>query len=808
MKKIIAMLLCAVIMAVSVVPAAALVDFSGNTAVITDDTYTLGDVNGDGAVDMHDSLDARKFCAGIGELDEMAGDINADGKINAADLLIMKKCNAGLDSLENYNDTEAAVDVFTIAGNPISTYSIVYHKDAKYVENAYYSADTLRNYIDLATGCDLHVVTEPEGENVIEFVDVTTVEGLEEELFIENYKYEVVDGNLYIYGTFRGNMYAVNDILENYLGYRFFHDDFTYLYNARVIDIPEGTSVTYRPGAFMRFTGQNMTSEKGGLYFRRGLNGSTLYSHDGIAYGTLTGPHFINAHSYGYYWKMATGEVDVYFDGTNDDEYWAKYDAGFQQNELEWNPCSTNDMIYGTLFRGLLETMRLVQGWHTFRDHTSSMSFSICDNPNYFCTCKDCRYIYSSAVLDREGTVGLGCGGAGLNLYLANRACRDIKEFYGEYDEDGFWNGRAAGMNETGEISDDDWYSYGYGEALYDVYPTMKLYTILYDHTPPKADLLTNEKYEDIIPEDNLIIMYCGCYCNNHIMGSGDCNGGTNILGQSGEQSATALKGWGEVCKKSGASIWFWYYGVSYNCFLGDSPNVFNLWYDYKYMAEECNVTGFFYEGGSGGYIFENLKAYLATIMAWSVEKDEKGDVSCMSYEKFIAAMQEYLMMYYGDGWEYVYEYLVMQDEASELTGCYVNNLDYPGDMLDYAYMCDNYEHMRELIVKALAAADSEFEIQNCEYLLMNIEYLGLSAVHTTWYEQEQNKAVYEERYTWLYNYIKDNGVELWVYDINDIVLDMSENPMELFYGGGSWNPANADTWSWTGSVPQWGFHG
>ena len=93
----------------------------------------------------------------------------------------------------------------------------------------------------------------------------------------------------------------------------------------------------------------------------------------------------------------------------------------------------------------------------------------------------------------------------------------------------------------------------------------------------------------------------------------------------------------------------------------------------------------------------------------------------------------------------------------------------------------------------------------------MNAEFLGLSACHNSWYLEstdEAQKAVYVERYEWLYNFIKDNGVDLWVYDIDEIPFDASKSPMKLFYNGGSWNIDNADTWGYNGSTPVWGFHG
>ncbi len=806
MKKIISMLLCLVMVGSMFISTAALTSNNTGYNVHSDHTFTLGDVNEDGKINARDLLEVKKSCVGVADININAADICADGTINAKDYLFMKKCMAKVDSFDDYQSGKP-IDKVTIAGNDISEYCIVYPADAKYVENAYYAATTLSNYVYSATGVTLPVVAEATTEHVIEMVDVTKIEGLEEELEIENYKYEVVGGNLYIYGTRRGNMYAVYDILEDVLGYRFYAPQHVYVYNERVIDIPEGVSVFHNPGTNFRYSGQNFGKDKTGFYLANRMNGSQLYSHEGVEYGTLTGPHWINAHSYDYYWRIATGKVDVVFNGTNTNDYKAKYDAGFQQKSLEWNPCSTSDEVYATLFRGLLEIMRYISGWHTFRDETSSMSFSICDNPNYFCSCSGCRYIYSSGT-DRTLGKRLEAGGAGLNIYLANRACRDITAYY---------EGRPA------STADDGTNEYGtYGEAIKDAYPNMKLFTIFYDSTAPNENLFTDKRYADLIPEENLIIMYCAQVCNNHALGSGECAGKLTTLERDGLESTASMKGWGEACAKTGAELWFWYYGVSYNTYLSDSPNIFNIYHDFKFAAEECHVTGFFYEGGSGGYIFENLKAYLAAKYMWSLEEDENGNVTGMSYAEFEATIMEYLRMYYGDGAEYIYEYIVMQDEAGNINTtsgdvygtiesfCYVNNLDYPGDMFDYNYMRDNYEYMRELILRALALAEGD-QIRRCEYLLMNAEFLGLSACHKSWYlesDDAEQKAVYEERYEWLYNFVKDNGVDLWNYNINDIDLDMSKSPMKLFYDGGSWNADNAATWGYNGKKPTWGFHG
>ncbi len=928
MKKLIAALLCAMMIVSSVVTVAASsasdIAFKGNSArvnhVVGDD-YILGDANNDGVADAKDLLELKRHLVGMETGNLSNANIVLDGSVDAKDYLALKKCQADVDSLENYKGSDYAVDKFTIAGNDISEYDIVYFEDTKlegvdpysldydpsdidYALNNYFAADTLRKYINIATGINLGTTTTQERAHKIEFINVDNDPALEEELEIENYKYEVRDGDLYIYGTRRGAMYAVYEILEEYLGFRFYNDTFTYQYSERFVDIPEGTSVFHNSYLEFRICKQSFWRNNEAHYFARHLNGSQHGESD-VAHGTLTGPHFINAHSYGYYWMMATTMADVdVSDATSVSDY-AKYSAKDVKknapNEATWNPCFTCDGDYATLFRGLLETIRYCQSWgHTFRKDTSLMSFSICDNRTV-CTCVECQFVA------KKGSTGvgvlkytrLGCGEAGLNLYMANRACDDIKKYY---------DGRAASVDSYGPDEEQE-IEYclgeidsGYGQAIKDEYPDLRLYTILYDHTVPHEKLFSGEGYVErfgygydaIIPRDNLCIMFCGNPCNNHYMGANECNGNLNMLGDSGEKDAEAFAAWGDVTKRSGATMWFWYYPVNYNTYVTDSPNIFNIWYDFKYVVEECNVTGIYYEGASKGYLFENLKAHLAAEFMWSMVEDENGNLSYMSYDEFLEVIEEYLMIHYGKGWEYVYEYIKMQDEAGNVndvkkynadgtplldengdhvsaTICYINNLDYMGDMFDYEYMNENYEEMRELIQKGWALVDSNDAqmYQRYEFLWMNIEILGLSAVRKSWYLSEtataEQKQTYMERYDALFEFLTtermnegdningrewnstdwDNDLKIepfkhlylnmnkpynwpeeiakikdyyklspyglvtgdWVEETNED-LNRDGKIEDYFEPGGETWRKYSEGWEWTGSTPSWGYYG
>ncbi|MBR6650071.1 MAG: DUF4838 domain-containing protein [Clostridia bacterium] len=796
MKKLLSFSLCLMMILSAAIPALALNKNESYFDTVADNSFTVGDANDDGMVNAYDSVEMKKYCVGMSEVNADGSDINSDGTVNAKDLLILKKCHAGVDSISNYED-DNVVDTFTIAGNDISKYSIVYHEDSKYIENIYFSADTLRKYIKIATGTNLNVGTEPVTEYKIEFVDVTTIPGMEEKLHIENYYYEVVDGNLFIYGTRRGSLYSVFEIAEDYLGYRFYSDEYVYMNDARVVDIPEGTESYREPVIEYRFSGQCFSRDTADShFFPRRLNGNQLYGCAEEYRGTLTGPEIANAHSYDYHWRMATGRVDVNYDGTNGAGYYEKYLAGEQKDGVSWNPCFTNDAVYGTLFRGLLESIRYHSSWKKFWEETTSVSFSICDNRTV-CTCTSCKYIMSSGN-DRLLGKRLECGEAGLNLYLANRACRDIQVYY----ED-----RPASTVEIGEKTSIS--EYGYGEAITDYYPGLQIYTILYDHTPPHELLMTDPRYADIVPHENLIIMFCGNPCNNHYMGSGECGNNVNILGMNGKVDADSFKAWGDITKQTGTEMWFWYYAVNYNTYLSDSPNIINIWYDFKYVVEECNVTGIIHEGQSVGYLFEDLKAHMSTMLMWSFERDENGDIVFMSFEEFCETMKEYLKIFYGDGYEYIYDYIWMHDEAGNESGiCYVNNCDYPGDMFGYEYIRENYEEMRGLLTKALALAEGD-QIRRIEQLIVGCDVLGHSACHKTWYLEgtEETRAVYTERYTWMYNYIKDNNMNVGLgKNVQDIALDYEKTPLVLYYSAGTWRAELNDEWVWTGSTPGWGY--
>lgn len=326
-------------------------------------------------------------------------------------------------------------------------------------------------------------------------------------------------------------------------------------------------------------------------------------------------------------------------------------------------------------------------------------------------------------------------GYSGLYLSLYNRACVDVQEYY----------------------------------------PGVRLMGIVYAKDFPKT----------IKPDENLIILYCGTGCNNHMLGREDCyEKGGQLNNSNNNNDVFALNYWGDACEETGAELWFWVYPVTYHYYLIGCPNIPNLYYDTKYLIDECNVTGFYYEGGGRTYNFEALKAHVSARLMWDTD---------MTYDEFVEVCKEYLYMSYGDGYEEIWEYIEMQTEAGDQCGtCFINNFDRPGDMYSYEYLAENYEYMRALLVTAYEKAERSAHKSKIETLIMSCDFMGLSSVHTDWYVNKNNVELYKERYANMYNYIVNNNIvtfsESGVYPVPES-LDYETNPMTQFYVNGSRRP-------------------
>ncbi len=723
MKKLLSIILCAAFVFSLACTASAQI-------FVYDETYTLGDADGDGEQNGKDALAIKATVAGLEgySLIEDAADFNGDGVVDAKDSYLMKTCLSGTNSFDTL-EGDRQIYKLTIGGYDISDYTIVIPVDTDgEKDNHHYAAMELHSYIRETTGVNLPISRggyDTPKAIVFDPVEVDSAEAKELGLGLEGYIYSVEDGILTISGTLRGNMYAVYEIVEDHLGVRFYSDERSYVYKNRTVDIPEGTYKYFVPTLNFRHVCHTFTvAGAEDYYFPRRLNGTNLYAYNDTYHGTLTGTIFLQSHSFVEQWQMGTGKMPDESFGTLAERLNAKWQSGELKDWQTWQPCASVDSVYQTLFSGLVDFCRLMEcrGYdlsQRYEYYTYNMSFAINDNAN-FCTCRLCNKTKKTE------------GYSGLYLEMGNKAARDIQEYY----------------------------------------PGMKITVTLYDYTVPAT----------IRPTENIIISYVAHACNNHILGTGGCGDDHTYLGRNNLEDETAMKVWAQMCKEAGAEIWHFTWPVNYHYWLAPSPSVIDLYYNYDFLVNECGFTGILYEGAGATYNFETLKAYLAAKLMWDTD---------MTYDEFIGHMKEYLYMHYGPGYEYIYEYILMQNEAGDLAGCYSNNHGRPFDMYSHEYLRENYDEMRGLILKAIELCERDDSEYHLRTLLACCDFMGLASSYKAMYVNgdSESRATYEERYTEMYNFLKENDLPISSHTVYVVpaTIDFSVDPMTQFYINGSW---------------------
>lgn len=803
MKKLITLILCiATLMSVlSVGVFAAPADEIDTLPFRDDGTYELGDINSDGNMNAIDANVLRRYIIEPEtEICIDAADINADGKASAKDVFYIKSFLSGANDIADYKG-DRPVYALTIAGNSIADYDIVVPAGTDTeTSNAYLSAKIMKTYIRKAAGASLSIVmgetTKAHGIYYHQY-EYGTEECNDLGLGMDDFKYKVIDGDLHIYASVRGSMYATYSVLENYLGLRFYNNKYTYAYDKRVADIPADTDVSVTVPYEFRFAGSSVADSNAyyTYYTAIGCNGINIWMGGTQKDGYLCGPRFAIGHSFGYFKAIQSVPMP---EGTDLQKQLSdKYVLGNKTEPMNqnWQPCCSTDESYYRMYNGMLELAQMVQTWgaNIYTDDNAvkglyAMSFSINDSLNT-CTCMTCSRKIAGGTVKMKGdaeavkhnlreysgeyTIGdtdnkrnttavtfKEEGISGLFLDFCNRAAREITT---EYHGNDFTYGEGGDFTTLRQLD----------PRIRTVYEVMDLNMIIYDHFVPAT----------VRPESNIQIMYVSHGCYNHVLGSGECGDRKTTLNDSNATDEKSMVEWAKMCNEAGASIWYYSHGVNYACNLAPSPNVTDFYYNAKFVRE-CGFNGILYEGEYAGKRanFEDLKAYLAAKMAFNPD---------MTYDEFTAMVKEYMYMFYGDGYEEVYEYMLLQTACGDAAPCWTNNHDRPFDQYEPSAVKKNYEEMRNLILTAIEKAQDSYAEEHCRNLLVSCEFLGLSASYKDMYVNgtADSRKTYEERYTDMYNYIKDNNLPVYSGDVYQLPdeIDFSSDPMTQFISFASW---------------------
>ena len=697
--------------------------------------YTPGDANGDSSVDMKDSLAIRLYCAGITDqvVNVDNADLNNDGLVNAKDLLIMKRHLAGV---EDFTET---YPIYTIGANSIALYSVVVTNPDN--ANMVFAAEELQKYVEMVTSIKLPIVF---GESDTEYA-VTLCEDESGDLGNDGFSITVRDGQLTITGgALRGTMYGVYELIEEYIGFRFFgYEDVKIPEAGDGFRIPEGLEETQIPDTLYRC---NCVDPYHNEYtysaiIKRKLSGSSVaHSLNEAKYGYGISRLWANAHSFDVFIPsvVANNGLSTYcltdyeseWEGYEDPEtgeWVTTIDPETGKPTLAIDP-DTGEYVYLSKFDECFMNMcklideRMSWGQELGKEITE-ISCSYAPFIKY-CTCTSCRAVYRE-----EGTY------TGTLVDFVNRIDDAIDERY------------------------DD---------------KITVITNAYGGTrvPPKIRSLN----------DDVILLYCWNGCVNHTIESCACDtngvvstekdylGNPVVLGSNTAEQNYYL-GWLEHCSQT----YIWYYPTNIYYSLAPLCNTFNIYHDMKWFMEHKAVG--FYIVGTANDAFDGLNAFLLSEMMW--DKD-------ITEEEYEALMAEYLEHYYGPGWKNIYDYLVMLEEAGSTMGCYVTEYNHPMEMYSKEYFAEHYEEMKALFENAYDAAESDWQKEKLSKAAAHLSFLGLESLYDSMYVNgtDAQKAAYAAEYESWYDFVNEEDSRV-TYQKRGIEaeFDINKSPCELVYG-------------------------
>ena len=171
-----------------------------------------------------------------------------------------------------------------------------------------------------------------------------------------------------------------------------------------------------------------------------------------------------------------------------------------------------------------------------------------------------------------------------------------------------------------------------------DDYPGVYVDTLAYRYT--------RKAPKNLKPADNVIIRLCSIECCfAHPLSDESC--------YKNKEFKKDIEAWAAICD----NLYIWDYTYNAETYFSYFPNFDVLWDNVNFYKDH-SVTGVFLEGQqvSVSGEFAELRSYLLAKLLWDPD---------MTEEDYYAYMDEFLMYYYGAGWEKIKEYMAsMADHA------------------------------------------------------------------------------------------------------------------------------------------------
>ena len=245
-------------------------------------------------------------------------------------------------------------------------------------------------------------------------------------------------------------------------------------------------------------------------------------------------------------------------------------------------------------------------------------------------------------------------------------------------------------------------------EALDEVHPGLRYGIFAYAGTnkPPKT----------VRPNDLLAITYCfdmscdthphdGSMCDTDLLNHVPYNSYPHLKDHNNTFMANYLRGWTEICD----CVCVWFYGMTANLVTMDFIHTVRS--DLVFF-HDLGVKSLFWEAEDYGYSSNKAAKWLMSGLVWNIG---------MTDEEYDAYYDRVLEALYGDGWEYVKEYIAAIDSIYESGPC----LHGWGGYLTEPMWELRFDTLYELTEQALPLVCSEKQEQRLMKIDLSCIYSG-----------------------------------------------------------------------------------
>lgn len=224
-------------------------------------------------------------------------------------------------------------------------------------------------------------------------------------------------------------------------------------------------------------------------------------------------------------------------------------------------------------------------------------------------------------------------------------------------------------------------------DAIKDEYPSVAIDTFAYQYTrkAPKT----------VVPRDNVIVRLCSIECCfAHPLNDSTCKQNADFCSD--------LENWAKICKR----LYVWDYTTNYANYIGPFPNFGVMRENMQFFCEH-SVVGVYEEGNytasESDAEFAELRAYLLSRLLW--------DPYCDYYKE----AQGFMKAYYGEGWQYVEEYIRMTTENTGTDGTHMGIYRNMAGKEVLNLTENEISYMNDLWTNAKAKAGTDWQRENVE---------------------------------------------------------------------------------------------